>query len=90
MRKFAKPPPNLQANCFVEAGSQENLASTMVFGKTWMPKNATVHATGNITKSLLSPSSASNQSEVFHGQGAARNQKSPMAQNNLTSYKKVQ
>lgn len=62
----------------------------MVFGKTWMPKNATVHATGNITKSrLLSPSSTSNQSENFHGQGGSRTPKS-MTQNNLTSYKKVQ
>lgn len=38
----------------------------MVLGKTWMPQNATVMDSGNvIAKEMLSPSAASDQSEVF-------------------------
>ena len=37
----------------------------MVFGKHWMPENATVLSSGQVSKSVFSPSSATEQSEVF-------------------------
>ena len=65
-RQTVKSPHiNLQENSCVEANSS-NAAATMVFGKTWMPANATVYSTGNVVKSLMSPSSVSgNTSEML-------------------------
>ena len=54
-RKSVRPPPKLQQNLFVEGGVRQDTshANRMVFGKTWMPPNATVLSSGQVQPSQL-------------------------------------